>query len=70
MRKRRHWVRGILGGILLGIGLGIGSIVYAFNAFGPPTPWVMVLIGIVIGILLVFVPRPWGRRRRAVVARP
>jgi drug/metabolite transporter (DMT)-like permease len=63
MRKRRHWLRGIVGGLLLGMGLGIGSIVYAFNAFGPLTPWIMVLIGLVIGIVFVFLPAPWGRRR-------
>lgn len=62
MRKRRHWIRGIVGGLLLGLGLGIGSIVYAFNALGPATPWILVLVGLVVGILLVFVPAPWGRR--------
>jgi peptidoglycan/LPS O-acetylase OafA/YrhL len=63
MRKRRHWIRGIVGGLLLGLGLGIGSIVYAFNELGPLTPWILVLVGLVLGIVLVFVPRPWGRRR-------
>jgi drug/metabolite transporter (DMT)-like permease len=69
MRRRRHWIRGMFGGLLLGIGLGIASIVYAFNAFGPLTPWIMVASGLVIGILLVFVPRPWGRRRPPEKAR-
>lgn len=68
MRKRRHPWRGIFGGILLGIALAIGSIIYAINFFGPITPWVMFAIGIVIGLLLVFVPRPWGRRRRVTTA--
>lgn len=63
MRKRRHVLRGIIGGILFGLGLGLASIVYGFTYFGPPTPWVMVLIGLIIGILLMFVPAPWGRRR-------
>ena len=62
MRRRRHWFRGIIGGILFGLGLGLASIVYSFTALGPPTPWVMVLIGLVLGILLIFVPAPWGRR--------
>lgn len=63
MRKRRHWARGIIGGLLFGLGLGLGSIIYSFTALGPPTPWILVVLGVVIGILLVFVPRPWGRRR-------
>ena len=63
MHKRRHWLRGIIGGLLLGLGLALASIVYAFNAFGPLTPWVMVLIGLVIGILFVFLPAPWRRKR-------
>lgn len=63
MRKRRHWIRGIFGGLLLGLGLAVGSIVYGFVAFGPPTPWIMLIIGVLIGVALIFVPRPWGRRR-------
>ena len=62
MRKKRHWFRGILGGLILGLGLGLASIVYSFNALGPLTPWILVLVGLVLGILLIFVPRPWGRK--------
>jgi len=69
MRKRRHWLRGIIGGILLGIGLALASIIYGFYALGPPTPWIMAVVGLVIGILLVFVPAPWGRRRPPPAAR-
>ena len=64
MRKKRHWIRGIFGGLLLGLGLAVASIVYAFTALGPMTPWVMILVGLVVGIVLVFLPRPWGRKRR------
>ena len=64
MRKKRHWIRGIFGGLLLGIGLGLASIVYSFNALGPLTPLVMIIVGLVLGTALVFVPRPWGRKRR------
>lgn len=67
MRKRRHWIRGIFGGLLLGVGLAIASIVYALPVFGPPTPWILIAIGVVIGLLLVFVPRPWGRRPSPVM---
>lgn len=65
MRKRRHPFRGIIGGLLLGVGLAIMAIVYGINTLGMLTPWVALLIGLAIGILLVFVPRPWGRRRPA-----
>jgi hypothetical protein len=61
VRKRRHWLRGIVGGLLFGLGIGIMSIVLAFNAFGPLTPWLLLLAGIVLGIVLVFVPSPWRR---------
>jgi len=63
MRTRRHWLRGIVGGILFGLGLAILSIVLAFNALGPLTPWVLLVLGIILGIALVFVPAPWGQRR-------
>jgi hypothetical protein len=69
MRKQRHWFRGILGGLLLGLGLGIASIVYSINTLGPLTPWILVVVGIVIGIVLVYVPRPWGRKPPPATAR-
>lgn len=68
MRKRRHPWRGIFGGIFLGIALAVGSFIYGFHALGPITPWVMFVLGVVIGVLLVFVPRPWGRRRPSTTA--
>lgn len=70
MRKRRHWFRGLFGGILLGIGLAIGSIVYSFAAFGPMTPWIMIIVGVVIGLALVLVPRPWGQKKRPASPAP
>ena len=62
MRKQRHWIRGIFGGLLLGLALGLGSIVYSFGALGPLTPFILIGVGLIIGVLLIFVPRPWGRR--------
>ena len=64
MKKQRHWIRGIIGGILLGLSFAIGSVVYAFNALGPMTPWILFLVGLAIGVLMVFVPS-----RKAMKAR-
>ena len=54
--KHRHWIRGILGGLIFGLGLGVGSIVYGITTFGAMTPWVAVVLGLVLGIVLIFVP--------------
>lgn len=64
MRKRRHWLRGIVGGILFGVGLAILSIVLGFNALGAATPWALLVLGMILGIVLVFVPSPGAMRRR------
>jgi hypothetical protein len=68
--KKRHPFRGLFFGLLLGLGLGLMAIIYGFYALGPLTPWILVILGIVLGLVLVFVPRPWGRRGPPVVARP
>ena len=62
MVKKRHPWRGLFFGLLLGIGLGLMAIIYGFYALGPLTPWFLVILGVILGLLLVFVPRPWGRR--------
>lgn len=64
MRKKRHPFRGLIFGLLFGLGLGIMTIVYGINTLGVATPWVAVVLGLVIGMLVaLFVPAPWGRRR-------
>ena len=70
MVKKRHWIRGLFFGLLFGLGLGIMSIVYGFNALGQWTPWILALVGLAIGVLLVFVPRPWGNKPRPLEQRP
>lgn len=71
MRKNRHPFRGIIGGVLLGLGLAIGTIVYAVNPLGAMTPWIAFILGLVIGILLVFVPSPRkGRTKPPAYAAP
>lgn len=63
MRKRtkRHPFRGLFFGLLLGLGLGLMAIIYGWYFIGPLTPWALVIVGTVLGLLMAFVPRPWGR---------
>jgi drug/metabolite transporter (DMT)-like permease len=60
-RTNRHPFRGLFFGLLLGIGLGLMAIIYGFYMAGPLTPWILVVVGVVVGLLLAFVPRPWAR---------
>lgn len=62
MRKNRHPIMGLFFGLLLGLGLGLMSIIYGLYVLGPLTPWILVVVGVVLGLLVAFVPRPWGRR--------
>jgi drug/metabolite transporter (DMT)-like permease len=59
--KKRHYIRGLFFGLLFGLGLGLMAIVYGWYFLGNYTPWILVVLGLVIGVLLAFVPRPWGR---------
>jgi drug/metabolite transporter (DMT)-like permease len=68
-RKKRHPIMGIFFGLLLGVGLGLMAIIYGLYFAGPMTPWLLVGLGILIGIVMVFVPRPWGRKPRPQTAR-
>lgn len=61
-RRVRHPWRGVVFGLIFGAGLGLMSILYGINTFGDLTPWAALLIGLLIGIVLVFVPRPWRRQ--------
>jgi hypothetical protein len=70
MRRKRHPFRGLFFGLLLGLGLGLMAIIYGIYILGPLTPWIIVILGLVLGLLLAFLPRPWGRRQPPVVARP
>jgi hypothetical protein len=60
-RRKRHPWRGLFFGFLLGLGLGIMAIIYGIYVLGPLTPWILVVVGVVIGLLVAFLPRPWGR---------
>jgi drug/metabolite transporter (DMT)-like permease len=68
-RKKRHPFMGLFFGLLLGLGLGLMAIIYGLYFAGPLTPWILVIVGVVIGLLLAFVPRPWGRKPPPMTAR-
>jgi hypothetical protein len=61
-RKKRHPIMGLFFGLLLGLGLGLMAIIYGIYFAGPMTPWLLVVLGIVIGVAMSFVPRFWGRK--------
>jgi hypothetical protein len=61
-RKKRHPIMGLFFGLLLGLGLGLMAIIYGIYFAGPMTPWLLVVLGIVIGVGMSFVPRFWGRK--------
>lgn len=68
-RKKRHPWMGLFFGLLLGVGLGLMAIIYGLYFAGPLTPWLLVILGVVIGLLMAFVPRPWGRKPPPMTAR-
>lgn len=70
MVKKRHPIRGIFFGLLLGFGLGIMAVIYGWYWIGWLTPWILVVVGILIGLFMAFVPRPWGRKPPPPMATP
>jgi hypothetical protein len=68
-RKKRHPIMGLFFGLLLGLGLGLMAIIYGIYFAGPLTPWILVVVGIVIGFLMSFVPKLWGRKAPPAEAR-
>src|SRR3954467_7367153 len=51
-----HPFRGVIGGLLLGLGLGLATIIYGIAPIGSLTPYAAFLVGLAIGILLIFLP--------------
>ena len=62
-------IMGLFFGLLLGLGLGLMAVMYGLYFAGSMTPWLLVILGIVIGLVMSFVPRPWGRSPRPVSTR-
>ena len=68
-RKKRHPIMGLFFGLLLGLGLGLMAIIYGIYFAGPLTPWLLVILGVVIGVGMSYVPRLWGRKPPPATAR-
>jgi multisubunit Na+/H+ antiporter MnhB subunit len=60
--KRRHPFRGFFGGLLLGLGVALLMIFVGFAPMGEITPWVVIVLGIVIGLLVAFAGPTRGHR--------
>ena len=46
-----HWIRGALWGLLLGLGLGIYALIFRIIDFEQLSFWLVVLLGVVLGVL-------------------
>jgi len=68
-RKKRHPFMGLFFGLLLGLGLGLMAMIYGIYFAGPMTPWILVALGVIIGLVMSFVPKPWGRKPPPATAR-
>jgi len=66
---KRHPVRAIFGGILFGLGLALLLINFKVIALGTNAPYVVFVIGVVVGVVIGFFapPRP-SRSHRGVAA--
>lgn len=60
--KKRHPIMGLFFGLLLGLGLGLMAIIYNIYIAGPLTPWLLVILGVVIGLAMSYMPKLWGRK--------
>jgi hypothetical protein len=38
------------------------AILFGWYWVGQYTPWLLLVLGIVLGLLISFVPRPWGNK--------
>jgi hypothetical protein len=60
--KERHPFRGFFGGLLLGLGVALLLIFAGFVPMGELTPWVILVLGVVIGLVAAFAGPTRGRR--------
>jgi hypothetical protein len=60
--KERHPFRGFFGGLLLGLGVALLLIFAGFAPMGELTPWIILVLGVVVGLLVAFAGPTRGRR--------
>jgi uncharacterized membrane protein SpoIIM required for sporulation len=67
---KRHPFRAIFGGIFFGFGLALLLINFKVIALGTTTPYIVFLIGVILGVMIAFFapPRPKGSHRETVPA--
>lgn len=58
---RRHPIRGLIFGLVLGLGAALLLISYSQIPLGIPTPWVVIAIGALVGLLVGIFGPPRGR---------
>ena len=60
--RKRHPIRGFVGGLFVGLGIALLLVLYGKIAFGTLTPYVIILAGVALGVVWAFVA-PVRRRR-------
>ena len=58
--RKRHIVRGLLGGLLLGLGVAVLLFTYAKVAVGTLAFPLVVLVGVVVGLVIGVIGTPDG----------
>ena len=61
--KKRHPWRGLFFGFVFGVGLLMMAILMGWYWLGQYTPWILLVLGIVLGFLISYLPRPWGKKQ-------
>jgi len=61
--KKRHPWRGLFFGFIFGVGLFMMAILMGWYWIGQYTPWILLVLGVVLGFLISYLPRPWGRKQ-------
>ncbi len=61
--KKRHPWRGLFFGFIFGVGLFMMAILMGWYWVGQYTPWILLVLGVVLGLLMSYLPRPWGKKQ-------